>query len=337
MKPIALTLALIGCHPLADSGSATEGAGTTPRSNAAAMDSGSRFSSAPALELASAEPPHGGLVSNGMQHTMEVPLLHCTSSAYNAFTMWSDESSSSDDSTMFDVHRMVIAQQGDRIVASVETGHPHDPTQVTRSNQHLLSRSEVTDTDLYFEWHGVWIYGWKSESEAVFNGGALGELDRPTLGTEATPAPPCGFEVELTCWDPNNASPEFTYNTDTGTCTNMHGEEGFNYRSVSFIRDTKDGECTDLSWAVLNEYVGFDSDLSGWNLRGARLDNAALSHTAPGDDDAVFVMLSDAALEGADLTTLEVGTGIIEGSIDQHTKLPNIACTVSDGRADCEG
>ena len=337
MKPIVLALTLFGCNTAATtphfSGEPSASLSTHPD----AVSAPSR-SLAVTDKLATIDDVHIDASSHGPLHTTEVPFLHCTSSAYSPFTMWGEpDTSDSADPSMYDVHRMVLAKRGPEIIATVHTGHPHDPTQLSRSNRHVLRQAEVTDTDLYIDWHGVSIYGWKSERDTIFSGGAWGELDRPTLATDASPAPPCGFEVEMSCWDPNTMKPEFTYDPDSGLCTNEQGDEGLNQRSVAFIRDTKDGQCTDLSWAVLNEYVAFDSDLSGWDLRGARLHNAALSHTAREAQDPVFVMLSDARLEGADMTTLDIGMGVVEGSIDAHTKLPNVACAVSDDRVDCEG
>ena len=103
--------------------------------------------------------------------------------------------------------------------------------------------------------------------------------------------------------------------------------------TVPFIRETKNGQCADLSWATLNEYVPYDADLANWDLRGARLTEAELSPDH--DTDPAFVMMSNARLEGADLSSLRVPFGAIEGSIDEHTALPNMACTVTKDRVDC--
>ena len=54
------------------------------------------------------------------------------------------------------------------------------------------------------------------------------------------------------------------------------------------------------------------------------------------DTEPAFVMMSNARLEGADLSTLRVPFGAIEGSIDEHTALPDMPCTATKDRVDCE-
>ena len=317
MKPILFTLALIGCdHSM-------QAAPHVPVDvNADADADGSRLHPAAPQASTAAEP--------------SVAVLHCATAAYDPMSMWidlgHDEDGADVQNESTEVHRMVIAKTGDRYVATVRTGHPHRSTHTDRTTRHELTVAEMDDANLYLEWHGVSIYGWKSEQDVAFTGGAWGDLGRPTIN--GTPVPPCGFEEELSCWDPRNPTPRFQYDAASGTCIDEQGIEGFNMVTVPFIRETKNGQCADLSWATLNEYVPFDADLENWDLRGARLTDAELGPEH--DTDPTFVMMSNARLEGADLSSLRVPFGAVEGSIDDHTTIPDIPCVVTKDRLECE-
>jgi uncharacterized protein YjbI with pentapeptide repeats len=141
----------------------------------------------------------------------------------------------------------------------------------------------------------------------------------------------------MSCWEPNQQQPAgFQYDSETGKCVNANQEEGLNYKPVEYIRETKDGECADLSWSSLDELVPFDITLSSWNLAGAKLTDAWLSSTLDADGNAADVYLKGAALEGTDLSRLNVPKGSIFGSIDSYTQLPDMDCIVDEDLVDCE-
>ena len=349
MKTISLTLALAftGCAQHTDDSASTDNGGDPTDFTAFPSDP----IQTPNTPSFTAEPMTDSRATVDVAATgstdIETPILHCTSSAYR-YDVWhdslggedSDEPTTSDSGdraeTPYDVHRITITQRGDQQFAVVETGHPHDPTDIVSTVRHTLSNFDKDAFGFWLDWHGVSIYGWKNEDQTVFHGGGWGEFSLPTVETESTPAPPCGFEIELSCWEPANTQPTFKYDSKTGRCLDRNGQEGLNSTAVSNIRDTKDGECASLNWSTLNEFVPFDTELSGWNLRGAQLDQAAMSVPLNDSEQAAFVVLSNAKLEGANLSTLSVPAGVIEGTIDEHTQLPNIDCTVNGTHVDCE-
>ncbi|MEC8192704.1 MAG: hypothetical protein VX127_08230 [Myxococcota bacterium] len=325
MKPVLFTLALIGCdHTM----QAAPNAPIDAPADGSRLNPGAPGAAAPVMAPA----PWAAIDADGAAAAGSgAPVLHCATAAYDPMDLWVDHGEDGRNDSA-EVHRMVIAQTGDRYVATVHIGHPHRPADAVRTTHHELTVAELDDANLYLEWHGVSIYGWKDSRDVAFAGGAWGDLGRPTI--DGTPAPPCGFEEELSCWDPRDQTPRFQYDATTGTCLDDRGIEGLNTVTVPYIRETKNGQCADLSWATLNEYVPFDADLQNWDLRGARLTNAELGPDH--DTDPAFVMMSNARLEGADLSTLRVPFGAIEGAIDEHTALPNMACTVTKDRVDCE-
>ena len=84
------------------------------------------------------------------------------------------------------------------------------------------------------------------------------------------------FGVEMACWDPE-IEPEFLYDTETGTCTDDDGVTGTNPWPIHMVRETGDGECADLSHAMLNEEDYAYPSLEEWNLQGAVLKQANAS------------------------------------------------------------
>jgi hypothetical protein len=350
MKTISLALTLIGCAQTADDSDSGSNLSTpvepTPVLEAFSQTSSSTLS--PPTAVLNSSIATAGTTEPEAEHT----VLHCTSSAWNmnswlgdltppdstvdSTTDGSDTTDSERSPSPYDVHRMVITKKGDQHFATVQTGHPHDPTDVLSTVRHTLTAFNSTSSSLDLRWRGVSIYGWKYEDQPAFSAYGYGDFAQPTLDHDATPAPPCGFDVEVTCWDPKNTEPVYRYDKATGLCVDENNAEGLNETSIPYIRETKDGECARLDWATLNEFVSFDTELSGWNLRGASLEESALSVVLGDAQSAPFVVLSNAQLEGANLSTLQVPAGVIEGTIDEHTRLPNIDCTVNGNRVDCE-
>jgi hypothetical protein len=123
--------------------------------------------------------------------------------------------------------------------------------------------------------------------------------------------------VGFTCWD-ETLEPRFTYDAETGECTDATGVQGLNPWPIEMIRETGDGECADLRGVELEERDYNHPQLTDWNLRGANLDGASIS----------FAMLSNAALQGADLSGLQMAYAHLEGNIDGFTQLPNAHCYV---------
>lgn len=123
--------------------------------------------------------------------------------------------------------------------------------------------------------------------------------------------------VGFTCWD-ETLEPRFTYDSETGECTDATGAQGLNPWPIEMIRETADGECADLRGVELEERDYNHPQLTDWNLRGANLDGASIS----------FAMLSNAALQGADLSGLGMAYAHVEGNIDGFTQLPNAHCDV---------
>lgn len=336
MKTISLSLALIGCAPVSNELESISVEPAPPAEQTPVQSS----STLTLLETPTASSPV--IAQNGRVDIPELrpstegtTVLECTSAAWDYFSSWEAPEGHELDA-MFDVHRITIADHGDKHVAIVQTGHAHDRTDVSSLVTHTLTQFDQDDSMLYLGWEGVSISGWKDENQVAFTGGAWGHLERPTLDTEAHPAPPCGFEVILSCWDPNDTEPQFQYDTQSGQCTDENGIEGLNRSSVEYVRETKDAECTHLGWAALNEMVPFDTELKEWNLRGAVLEESWLSASPNADLSPAHVMLTNADLRGADLSKLSVPDGMIEGRFDEHTKMPELDCLVEGDRIDCE-
>ena len=74
----------------------------------------------------------------------------------------------------------------------------------------------------------------------------------------------------------------------------------------------------------IENFSGHGYEISGYNFKGARFDEAVL----------FFNDIIEAKLEGADLSKLKYSYARVEGSIDKNTKLPE-SCTSNSDRIDC--
>jgi len=118
-------------------------------------------------------------------------------------------------------------------------------------------------------------------------------------------------QVALTCW-PSGWKPAIHYREETGTCVDPLGGVSLSRVPVEVVRETRHGECADLTGVALNESDLRGRDLWAWDLRGARLAGATLH----------FANLLYADLRGADLSGLDFGYAHVTGMIDAHTKRP---------------
>ena len=76
-----------------------------------------------------------------------------------------------------------------------------------------------------------------------------GTAGRLFIGSGTTShAPTIGF----TCWD-ERISPKFTYDSETGLCTDAAGREGLNPWTIEMVRETGEAECADLRGAGLDD------------------------------------------------------------------------------------
>jgi hypothetical protein len=130
--------------------------------------------------------------------------------------------------------------------------------------------------------------------------------------------------VPMSCWS-TPIAPEYHYDPSTGKCVDDLGEEGHNNWTLAFIRDTRNGECTDLGHAKINEedysYPNFE-----WNLRGADLSNI----------DMVFSNFVNSQFEGATLDGMNIGYTTVSGTMDAYTRLPSELCkTLSETSFTC--
>jgi pentapeptide repeat protein len=129
--------------------------------------------------------------------------------------------------------------------------------------------------------------------------------------------------TELTCWNDLElfGSPwaisggllPAHFDWESGTCVDLEGARAHNPTPIEVVRETGRGECADLRGQALNAGDRSGPDLDGWNLTGARLDGARLSHAS----------LHYASLEGADLSALDFSDAVLDGSVDEHTVLPD--------------
>jgi uncharacterized protein YjbI with pentapeptide repeats len=126
----------------------------------------------------------------------------------------------------------------------------------------------------------------------------------------------------------------YRYQVSTGKCVNCRGEEGLNGYDESYIESTKDAECFNLrgrELILLHREISMPwslayDTLEGYNFRGADLDTAIL----------YFNKIHNADLRGTNLSTLRYGYAVINGAIDQFTKLPeNGDCDVSASELEC--
>jgi hypothetical protein len=130
-------------------------------------------------------------------------------------------------------------------------------------------------------------------------------------------------DVPVACWIPG-FTPTFRYLGPEEGCRNATGATGTNAFPIAMIRETKHGECVDLSGVKLTE-GRLDVNLEDWNLKGSNLAGAKLH----------FANLRQAQLEGADLTTLDFGYANIDGSADQGTRIPDTGCVIEIGTLNC--
>jgi hypothetical protein len=134
---------------------------------------------------------------------------------------------------------------------------------------------------------------------------------RPTLlqGTWAHEGP----KVRFSCWLANPLT-DFGYHADRG-CINGLSKTGFNDWPIEQIRETRNGQCTQLEGVDLGEgNVSYPA--LNWNLQGAHLNGASLS----------FAHLTDAKLHGTQMTHLSYGYANITGEGDLKTQLPEQGC-----------
>jgi hypothetical protein len=135
--------------------------------------------------------------------------------------------------------------------------------------------------------------------------------------------PAAGAPRELTCWNltelfgspwssPSSGTLTARYDSFLHTCVDNNGAHALNAVPVELVRETGNGECTDLQGQALNGDDYSYPTLEGWNLKGARLDNARL----------FFANLDGANFFGTDLSGLQFGYARIYGSTNPDTVLP---------------
>ncbi len=117
------------------------------------------------------------------------------------------------------------------------------------------------------------------------------------------------------------------------SCRNGRGEAGYNSVSVKTLRETKQGECADLSGADLRSAwsVSLVIDMKYVNLRGARLRKADLSRARlvgadlSGADlsgaNLIFTDLSGAKLTGIDLEAAHLRDATLDRCDLTHANL----------------
>jgi len=123
------------------------------------------------------------------------------------------------------------------------------------------------------------------------------------------------FPMNFVCWD-DQLQPRFTYDAETGECTDGEGRTGLNAWPIEMIRETGNAECADLRGVAVEEGDHTYPVLRDWNLRGALLDGGSL----------YFAILENASLEGADFSGMTMGYVQIDGTIDGFTQLPDAPC-----------
>ena len=221
-----------------------------------------------------------------------------------------------------ETYRVQIFEDEDGPRARVRRAMTHDPSVIIKEGHHPAVEIHEEDGSLDIEWPGVGIYLWQAnEGERIWTGYLYGLEDHTFVGDG--PPPPCGG-TQITCWEPGAAS-SFHYDPGYGTCVNAQGEEGLAYRDMIFVRETKNGECANLSWASPTDYLDAKVKLSGLNLRGADLTSLFLGQAH----------IQDARLEGAKLADIDLGEGSISGSIDWMTELPEGDCDRDNNEAFC--
>jgi hypothetical protein len=138
----------------------------------------------------------------------------------------------------------------------------------------------------------------------------LGSLDSAPLT--------CWNDLELfgSPWSGLGGVLKAHFNWGTGKCTGPDGAEVLNTLPVEVVRETRQGECADLTGAELSSGDLTNPDLTGWYLSGAHLDGAHLH----------FANLTEATLNGALLGKLDFGYATVQGAVDANTVLPSSGC-----------
>jgi hypothetical protein len=129
--------------------------------------------------------------------------------------------------------------------------------------------------------------------------------------------------VALTCWH-DGFVPAFHYDPSCGHCLDAAGKTGYNAWPVPMVRELGNGECVDLTGALLNEEDYGYPRLTNWKLAGANLQDAAL----------LFANLTNADLRGVDFEQISIGYAEIKGRIDRFSR-PHPVCLVSGNDVDC--
>jgi hypothetical protein len=230
------------------------------------------------------------------------------------------------DSGLAEVVRFQFQQWADgTTTVEIEEGFAHPDVAESRGLESTIRRYNNADVDwednfidANFDDDGMWIYKHWSGVEGLWEGYIY---DLEFTGGEVLNCG--GFMVD--CWEPGIEA-LFRYDPDSGLCTDDNGEVGTNPWSLPMVRDTGDGQCTDLRWNELNEGEYQNANLSGWDLRGADLESSQL----------YFSNLVDAQLEGANLSTLEYGYADISGTIDDFTDLPSEGCELQGNALACQ-
>jgi hypothetical protein len=155
--------------------------------------------------------------------------------------------------------------------------------------------------------------------------------DGPVMRGSLSDADDGARELGLTCWNESELSGSpwtgepgllpAHFDWGTGGCVDRAGAPALNPTPIEVVRETRAGECSDLSGVALNGDDRMAADLDGWRLLGARLDGARL----------VVANLRFASLQGADLSGLELGYATVQGTIDGNTALPELddACEIT--------
>jgi hypothetical protein len=111
----------------------------------------------------------------------------------------------------------------------------------------------------------------------------------------------------MACWSPAYLPP-FSYDPATGRCIDELGRQGTNPQPQWYVRETGNGECSDLTSAGLNE-TDFNNPVIEWNLAGALLDGASL----------FFAHFDNTDLRGASLADFSFGYATIQALVDRFT------------------
>lgn len=128
-------------------------------------------------------------------------------------------------------------------------------------------------------------------------------------------------EVLGNAWSGTPGLLQARFDWETGDCRDSEGAPARNEVPIQFVRETGIGDCADLRGALLNGTDYGYPQLEGLSLAGADLSGAQL----------FFADLRYAFLPGADLSELSYGYAEIDGTVDDHTRLPAEGCEVTRG------